>query len=255
VTSRFVMKRLLVGEFGATVVEADSGLAVLEAVGRGGISLLLLDLEMPLLGGFDTLEVLRASPDVAETRVAVLTANGDMQTVQRLRPLGISDFLVKPVHRDRVIERVRRLLATVEASREAARDAAGDRAFPTLGETVLVADGDPSVRGRMARILDGHCTVFMAGSGVGALRLYHEEHPHSVFVGERLGPLAGERLLRALAESQGGKQVRLFALTGDGAGSAIQRYPGVEGTVRSDAPDAELRAALAHAASILGEAA
>lgn len=58
--------------------------------------LLLLDLKMPLMNGFDVLEWLRNRPELAQLPALVLSSSGHEEDVRRARLLGARDYLVKP---------------------------------------------------------------------------------------------------------------------------------------------------------------
>ena len=75
--------------------------------------LVLLDLRMPHVDGFDVLEQLRASqPDDAFLPVLVLTADTSRTVRDRALQVGATDFLTKPVDRIEVVLRARNLLQT-----------------------------------------------------------------------------------------------------------------------------------------------
>jgi DNA-binding response OmpR family regulator len=57
--------------------------------------LILLDVMMPKVSGFDVLDILRNTPDTANVRVIMLTALGQDTDVQRAKDLGVDDYLVK----------------------------------------------------------------------------------------------------------------------------------------------------------------
>jgi predicted signal transduction protein with EAL and GGDEF domain len=73
--------------------------------------LLLLDLMMPQLSGFDVLAAIRADPDLQHLPVIVLTAATGSDAKLRALRLGASDFLAKPVDESELALRVRNTLA------------------------------------------------------------------------------------------------------------------------------------------------
>ena len=58
--------------------------------------LLVLDLKMPLMNGFDVLEWLRGQPDLAQLPALVLSSSAQDEDISRARRLGARDYLVKP---------------------------------------------------------------------------------------------------------------------------------------------------------------
>lgn len=57
--------------------------------------LILLDLMMPKISGFDVLDILRNTPETAQTKIIILTARGQEADKERAKSLGANDYLVK----------------------------------------------------------------------------------------------------------------------------------------------------------------
>jgi CheY-like chemotaxis protein len=87
---------------GFAVVCAANGRAALEALGRGvRPSLVVLDLMMPAMSGWELLAAIRADRSLADLPVAVISAGG------RTPPPGATCFLRKPIDLDTLIDLVR----------------------------------------------------------------------------------------------------------------------------------------------------
>ena len=69
--------------------------------------LILLDLKMPRLNGFDVLDWLRKQPQLKRLLVTVLTSSDQPQDINRAYDLGANSYLVKPVSFDALLEMVR----------------------------------------------------------------------------------------------------------------------------------------------------
>lgn len=75
--------------------------------------LVLLDVMMPKVSGFDVLDILRNTPETSHVKVMMLTALGQESDIERAKALGVNDYLVKSqvVIAD-VVERIRHQLET-----------------------------------------------------------------------------------------------------------------------------------------------
>lgn len=73
--------------------------------------LLLLDLKMPRLSGFEVLEWLRTQPGLSRLPVAVMTASDDDPFMRRAYALGADSYLVKPPDAVALLALVKRLHA------------------------------------------------------------------------------------------------------------------------------------------------
>jgi CheY-like chemotaxis protein len=69
--------------------------------------LILLDLKMPKLDGFETLLWIRNQPGVRNIPVVILTSSAELRDVTRAYALGANSYLVKPVDFDHSIELVK----------------------------------------------------------------------------------------------------------------------------------------------------
>ena len=67
-------------------------------------SLVLLDLKMPGLDGFDVLQWIRSQPGISSLRVVVLSTSDEARDIDRAYKLGANSFLVKPNDFDRFVE-------------------------------------------------------------------------------------------------------------------------------------------------------
>lgn len=74
--------------------------------------LVLLDVMMPKVSGFDVLDIMRNTPETANLKVIMLTALSQDTDKQRAKELGVDDYLVKSqVVISDVVDRIRSLLA------------------------------------------------------------------------------------------------------------------------------------------------
>ena len=92
------------------VIEASDGLQALELLQKTTPELCLLDIEMPNLDGYDVLNMIRYSPQLAHMKVVMLTSRNSEKHVQRAFALGASDYLTKPCPQERLLETLQKLL-------------------------------------------------------------------------------------------------------------------------------------------------
>jgi class 3 adenylate cyclase len=114
-----VNRRLLVRHLerlGLATSEAENGVEALEALRAPGAAfdLVLLDVVMPELDGYATLEALKSDPDLMHLPVLVVSGVEELDSVVRCIELGATDYLTKPIN-PRILE------ARVNASLSAKR--------------------------------------------------------------------------------------------------------------------------------------
>lgn len=96
---------------------AANGLQALDAVRQQRPDLILLDVLMPLMNGFETLEILRANPATADIPVIILSALNSNEDVVKGYNLGANDFITKPIIMEKLVHSVDTQLKLAEIRR------------------------------------------------------------------------------------------------------------------------------------------
>lgn len=96
---------------GARVLTATSGQDALAKVASDKPDLLLLDIMMPKMSGFEVCKKIKADPATKDIPVILVTALHEMGDQERGVEMGADDFLTKPVNRVDLIARIQAQLA------------------------------------------------------------------------------------------------------------------------------------------------
>ena len=104
--------RMYLTDGGFTVAEAATGEEAIEQVRRGGIDIVLLDLMLP---GMDGYEVCRRLRETTSTPVIMLTARGEEANRITGLELGADDYVTKPFSPVEVVARVKAVMRRVSA--------------------------------------------------------------------------------------------------------------------------------------------
>ena len=89
--------RELLEQAGASVTVAGNGLEALEALRRQPVDCVLMDVQMPVMDGFEATRRIRADAQLRDTVVIAMTANAGVEDQARCMAVGMNDFLTKPV--------------------------------------------------------------------------------------------------------------------------------------------------------------
>jgi DNA-binding response OmpR family regulator len=89
---------------------AGDGEAALEALARAAPDLVILDVMLPGMNGFDVCERIRADPRWREIRILMLTAKGRETEIARGVRVGADAYVTKPFSTKDLVAQVRRLL-------------------------------------------------------------------------------------------------------------------------------------------------
>lgn len=96
---------------GFVVAEAEDGKQCLERVGEVCPDLITIDVVMPELDGFETVEALRARPGTADVPIVMVTTQAQATDVRRGREVGADAYVVKPFDPDELVETIRSVLS------------------------------------------------------------------------------------------------------------------------------------------------
>ena len=102
---------------GFAAIEAISGAECLRIVREHRIDVILLDLMMPEMDGFQVCRALKQDADTAEIPVIMITARDDLDARAEGMRLGVADFLAKPVFRRQLANRIRAQLEMIATGR------------------------------------------------------------------------------------------------------------------------------------------
>ncbi len=121
--NRAILSRLLLAR-GYEVVEASSGEESLQILEKESIDLLLLDITMPGIDGFEVLRQIRLTKTEVELPVLMVTADTEREQIVRAFNSGANDYITKPIDAELAIARIdiqlrlQRAQAALKASEE-----------------------------------------------------------------------------------------------------------------------------------------
>ena len=109
-----VMREMLIaclrGEPALSFVQAGSGLEAIEQLSLRNFDLVLLDVNMPDIGGVEVVEFIRGQDQLRLLPVVIVTTRGDDVTRNRVMAAGASRFVTKPFTPDSILAEIRTLL-------------------------------------------------------------------------------------------------------------------------------------------------
>jgi two-component system alkaline phosphatase synthesis response regulator PhoP len=103
--------RYLLESEGYDVSIANNGIEALELIEKEVPDMLIVDVMMPKMSGFQVVQTLRCRPETKSLIIMMLTAKGQRSDAVYAREIGATDFMTKPFSPIKLRERVRSLLA------------------------------------------------------------------------------------------------------------------------------------------------
>ena len=97
-------------ELGCSIQTASDGVEAIENIERERPDLLILDVMMPRMSGFEVCQKIKSQPSTREIVVIMVTALNEVSDYERAVECGTNDFITKPVNKLELLTRVRSLL-------------------------------------------------------------------------------------------------------------------------------------------------
>jgi two-component system, chemotaxis family, chemotaxis protein CheY len=96
---------------GFTVVQAVDGLDGLAQLAEHDVALVILDVNMPRLGGLEMLEKVQADPKLSKIPVVMLTTEAHFALIDRAKKLGAKGWMIKPVKPENLIAAAKKVVS------------------------------------------------------------------------------------------------------------------------------------------------
>ena len=102
--------QFLMEQQGHNVLVAERGEDALDLIYKYKPDLVLLDIMLPGISGWEVCEIIRLNPDYRSVKIAFLTARGDEAEIARGLALGADAYITKPFANEQLIAKINALL-------------------------------------------------------------------------------------------------------------------------------------------------
>ena len=96
------------------VSKASDGMSGLQKLNSEPFNLMILDVSMPIVDGFEVLVHMRRNPNIANTPVVMCTANSTKDDVIKILQMGVIGYIVKSIEIEKMMNRLKELILKVE---------------------------------------------------------------------------------------------------------------------------------------------
>src|SRR5574337_1836406 len=214
----------LFGSAGYQVTSAPDGEATLQMIKQAIPDLLILDLLLPRMDGWEVMKILRAKTTTRDLPILAVTSLG-ASDAERTLALGADDYLSKPISASVLTDTVGRLIAGAERRR---RDAEAERAAEQLLMTrsatneeaervhlrILVVEDNPINMELIVELLErGEYEISTCGDGREVVGQAKAHRPDLILLDINLPHIDGLTLARMLREDPGTRSVTIVAIS------------------------------------------
>lgn len=106
VPTNVMLVQAILKKEGYTLLTTDSGVKALRIAQNKHPNLILLDIMMPEMDGYEVLQHLKSNPDTNNIPVIIMSALSDMQSIVKGYQLGATEYVTKPFQREELVKRV-----------------------------------------------------------------------------------------------------------------------------------------------------
>lgn len=106
VPTNVMLVQAILKKEGYTLLTCDSGVKALRLAQERHPNLILLDIMMPEMDGYEVLQHLKSNPDTNNIPVIIMSALSDMQSIVKGYQLGATEYVTKPFQREELVKRV-----------------------------------------------------------------------------------------------------------------------------------------------------
>lgn len=179
------------------VVTANSGAMGIAMLKQSKFDLVLLDIDMPVLNGIETLEAIRKDEAIADAKVVFVTASGYKKDVTEAMRLGALDFVKKPFFPDELLSRIDKAIAVSHK------------------DHILVVDDDRMNQLFAKKMLGVRYDVDMVSSGMEALYYLKVTRPDLILLDLHMPEINGLQVMEELQKSEEYQDIPVIFLTAD----------------------------------------
>jgi CheY-like chemotaxis protein len=209
----------LLGMQGHEVHVAHDGHHAVEIVAATHPDVVLLDIGLPRLDGYEVARRIRAMPGMEDTLLVAITGWGQPRDRQLAREAGFDEHLVKPVEPEMLL----RLSARGRRGARVATSPVADAAGAVTGARVLVVDDNAAVQASASDLLrEAGYDVKAVGDGHAALECAESWHPRFVLIDTNMPIMNGFEVARRLRARYPIVEMKLIMMSGLTVNDAVR---------------------------------
>ena len=189
--------------------------------------LVLLDIILPSMNGYEILEAKQVDPDIAKIPVIIISNSGQPVEINRALTLGVKDYFIKAqFDPEEVMVKVRTFLSkdNISGGGDASSPEAKLASLSIAGRKIMWVEDDSFLSDIIARKLAAEkCTLVHAGDAEKALSLVETETPDIILLDILLPGINGFELLEKLKANPKVKDIPVILLSNLGQQSDMDR--------------------------------
>ncbi len=197
--NRVIVSRMLSDE-NITVVTADSGYEAKKILEKDNkFNIILLDVNMPEIDGFETAKLIKVNVDNQDTTIVMFTSIDVRDKINNIKELGISDYMIKPIKKKELLEK----LKIVYNEKNEVQIQENIKIIENMSKKILIAEDNEINRRFIEKAVKflGYETL-TAVDGKNALDIYEKQSPDLILMDIQMPLLNGDEAIKIIREKE-----------------------------------------------------
>ena len=184
-----------------SVIVASNGRQALMYAQQEKFDVILLDIEMPIMNGFKTMEQLRNLKEGVNIPVIMLTGKKDKYSVMKSLTMGVDGYLVKPVRKEDLVNKI--------------TEVCNKKHQNEYRKTIMAIDDDMSYLKQLNSVLHEHYNVIMINSTKLALEYIVSHVPDIILLDYQMPLYNGVALISIIKQNPNYQNIPFIILSGN----------------------------------------
>ncbi|HET8574941.1 MAG TPA: response regulator [Candidatus Paceibacterota bacterium] len=208
---------------GYTAVLVGDGESGLQKIREWKPDLILLDIVLPKMNGYEVLESCKADVGLRDIPVIVISNSGEPIEIERVLQLGAVDYMIKAnFNPDEVLEKVKKALGEMPGEETASEGGMSEGTIENA--KILVVEDDEFLRSLMGKKLSQRMHhIFYAVDGKSALEIAGKERPDIILLDLILPGMSGFEVLEQLKQNPELLHIPVIILSNLGDAEKIEK--------------------------------
>jgi CheY-like chemotaxis protein len=213
-SQRMLLKSILKKNFTCEITETINGKEALEFLKSELPSLILMDLNMPVLDGPELLKIFQTHAIYKKIPVMVISANNDRNIIGSLVDKGIYDYILKPIEINSTISRINRVLSKVLNVTDATNS---PNKLKHVGDIprLLLVETDKYQRELINQLIGDKFVIQDVKNGSEALSAYEKQHHRYILLSDKVELLDKKIVTQKIREVAQDKELSIFLIHTD----------------------------------------
>jgi DNA-binding response OmpR family regulator len=212
---RLILRKILSKNFSCTIQEASDGKKGLDILQNNCPDIILLDINMPIMDGKETLDIISSHSMYNKIPVIIISALGDKVTVGNFIKKGIVDYLLKPLDLYETVKRINRVLQNHLVGNNVKVNFIDNDSIDGSVPRLMLVEYKKNIIDEFNQLFHDKFAIFTAKNGIETIEKFNSHHPRYIVVSDKIELLDKKIILQKVRETADQSQVSIYLIVDD----------------------------------------